>query len=293
MDTAVELVFDAKAALGEGPAWDDRRGKLVWVNILEGSVHEYDPVTGESHSFQTGQLVGAAVPSTDGGYVLALHHGFYRYRHGSSQPELICDPEGPDTVNRFNDGKCDPAGRVWAGTMGMHGEQGTGALYRLDLDGTVTKMIDGVTCSNGIAWSPDEKTMYYIDTPTRQVVAYDYDQESGDIRNHRVAVHVAPEDGMPDGMAIDEEGMLWVAHWGGSQVIRYHPGEGTILERIPVPASQTTSCAFGGPNLDELYITSARIGISEQELTQTPAAGGLFRIKTKVRGAKLSYYKGM
>lgn len=292
MDTALELVCDAKASLGEGPAWDHKRGKLVWVNILEGLVYEYDPMTGESSSFHTGQLVGAAVPATDGGYVLALHHGFYRYSPGNNQPDLICDPEGPDTLNRFNDGKCDPAGRFWAGTMGMHGEQGTGALYRLDPGGIVTKMIDGITCSNGVAWSPDTRTMYYTDTPTRQVVAYDYDMESGDISNRRVAVQVAPEDGMPDGMAIDEEGMLWVAHWGGSQVIRYHPEDGSVLERIAVPASQTTSCAFGGPNLDELYITSARVGLSEQQLIETPNAGGVFRIKTKVRGTKLSYFQG-
>ncbi|TVY10793.1 SMP-30/gluconolactonase/LRE family protein [Paenibacillus cremeus] len=288
----LELVWDGKAVLGEGPAWDHRSGQLVWVDIQGRRVHLFNPADGINRTIELNQMIGAAVPRAEGGLVLALQHGFHTLDLETETLTPLADPESDQPGNRFNDGKCDDAGRFWAGTMDMKEGKPAGSLYCLEKDGTVRKTVEGVTVSNGIAWSHDNRTMYYIDSPTKKVVAYDFALETGELSNPRTAVVIAEGEGMPDGMTIDSEGMLWVAQWDGWQVSRYNPATGDKLDTIHVPAARSSSCAFGGENYDELYITTARVGLSEEQLASQPHAGGLFRVKLGVKGKPTAFYGG-
>jgi sugar lactone lactonase YvrE len=288
----VELVLDAKATLGEGPCWDHRSGKLYWVDIAGKRLHVFDPQSGQDRMIQLDQMVGAAVPRQSGGVVAALQHGLYQLDLDTEQLTLISDPEHHLEDNRFNDGKCDPAGRFWAGTTSHQELEPLGSLYCLEPDHTVRKAIDGVTVSNGLAWSPDGQTMYYIDSPTKRVVAYDFDVAAGALSRPRMVVAIAEDGGFPDGMTVDAEGMLWIAQWNGWQVSRWNPHTGELLSVIPVPVAQVSSCAFGGPNLDELYITTAGVRQTEEELAKQPYAGGIFRVKPGVAGLPAHFYAG-
>jgi sugar lactone lactonase YvrE len=232
------------------------------------------------------------VPRRSGGLMLALHHGFASLNFDTEQLEMIADPEKHLPGNRFNDGKCDPAGRFWAGTLALDGTPDVAALYRLDADLSVHKVLEGVTCSNGIVWTLDQKTMYYIDTGLRRVDAFDYDLETGGISGRRTAIEVPSEMGFPDGSTLDSEGMLWVALWQGGAVSRWNPVTGELLQVIRVPAPNVTSCAFGGPNLDHLYITTARNGLSPEVLDAYPTAGGLFCAGVAVKGLPASAFAG-
>lgn len=206
--------------------------------------------------------------------------------------EYIEKVEEDISHTRFNDGKCDPAGRFWGGTMAVSEAKPAGSLYCLNTDHKVKKMIDDVTVSNGLAWSPDHSTMYYIDTPTQKVVAYDYDLDTGNISNKRTVVTIPEAEGKPDGMTIDEKGRLWVAHWQGYQVSCHDPATGEKLIKIEVPVEKVTSCCFGGDNLDELYITTASTGLEKDDLEKQPYAGGLFKVKPGVKGEKTYQYQG-
>ncbi len=193
--------------------------------------------------------------------------------------------------NRFNDGKCDPRGRFLAGTMDLGEQDPLGSLYSFD-GKTVTKLLGGTIISNGLTWSPDYKTLYYIDTPTRIVQAFDYDLDSGAIANGRTLITIPESLGWPDGMTSDTQGNLWVAMWGGAQITKWNPNTGQLLEQIPVPAMNVSSCVFGGKNLNELYITSARKGLDEATLTRYPLTGGLFRLQTDVEGMPTFEFEG-
>ncbi|WP_416148368.1 SMP-30/gluconolactonase/LRE family protein [Salipaludibacillus sp. HK11] len=287
-----ELIFDAKATLGEGPCWLSESNKLIWVDINGYSVNLFDPATGTNQSHDIGQYVGAAVVREKGGLLLALYHGFYFYDLETKQLTAVGDPESDIETNRFNDGKCDPEGRFWAGTMVLDGEPGDANLYRMNKDLNVERLISGVTISNGMAWNIEKETMYYIDTPTKKIRSYDFLMKTGEITNHQTAITISEGMGSPDGMTIDEEGMLWVAFFGGWKVIRFDPETGESLTEISVPASQVTSCAFGGEQLNELYITTARIGLSDEELEKQPHAGGVFRVKLDIKGAPSYQFKG-
>lgn len=280
----LELVVDAKAILGEGPCWDAESRIIYWVDIEQNRINNYDPTKDQSSTIDTGQKVGAVVLTKKGNLLAALQHGFYEIDLTSGNLTPITDPESTKPDNRFNDGKCDPQGRFWAGTMSMKGQKKAGALYVMDKDYSVRQILDGVTTSNGLCWSLDHQTMYYIDSPTKQVTALNYDIESGKISNRRPIVSIPEGEGAPDGMTIDAEGMIWVAQWGGYKVARWNPQTGEKLEEISVPVARVTSCCFGGDNLDELYITTASIGMKEDQTSQ-PHAGGLFRYKTKVKGS--------
>lgn len=281
-----ELVLDAKASLGEGPSWDDKKGLLYWVDIIGEKIHVFDPVKEKDRTIQMGQFVTAVVPGGTDELILAMHHGLYRLNLEKEELSFIADPESQYPDNRFNDGKCDASGRFWAGTMATDESANKGAFYCLEKDYTVRKIFDGVTISNGMAWDESNKTMYYIDTPTQKVVAFDFDLASGSVENKRTALVFPDGKGYPDGMTIDEEGMLWIAHWGGSMISRWHPNTGECLDSVSVPASQVTSCVFGGKRLDELYITTARNGLTSEELASQPSAGGLFKVKPGVRGTR-------
>lgn len=206
-----ELVVDKRAGVGEGSLWDSDRNVLYWVDILGHELYVYDPSSGQNRTIPTCQAVGTVVPRKRGGVVLALHNGFAALDLDTEKITPIADPERRIPSNRFNDGKCDPAGRFWAGTMEFSGAADCGALYCLDVDHSVSKKVEPVTISNGIVWSADYSTMYYIDTALDTVRAYDYDIDTGNISNERVAVEHQIGDGHFDGMSIDEEGMLWIA----------------------------------------------------------------------------------
>ncbi len=291
--TPVELVLDAQALLGEGPIWDARRQLLYWVDITGCKVHLYDPATGQDRTIDVGQPVGTIVPRRRGGALVALRDGFAGLDLETGALTMIADPEAHLPQNRFNDGKCDPAGRFWAGTMRMAEDRaGAGSLYRLDPDLSVHKMWGNITVANGIAWSLDATTMYYIDTPTRMVVAFEYELATGAIANPKPVIHTPEGPGFPDGMTIDAEGMLWVAYWDGWRVVRWDPATGQALTIIELPVQRPTAPWFGGPNLDILYITSARTGLSGEALQKQPHAGGLFAARPGVRGLPAFEFAG-
>jgi len=280
----VELVHDARAELGEGPIWDAASSRVLWVDILQGRVHRFDPVSGHDEIREIGRPVGAVTPSRDGSIVLATTRGFERLEWETGRVSTIAEVEADRPGNRMNDGACDPAGRFWAGTMALDESGSSGALYRLDPDGRVSKMVGDISISNGIAWSADERVMYYVDSPTQRVDVFDYDLATGAIANRRTLVRIAPEHGFPDGLVLDADGYIWVALWAGSALHRYAP-DGTLDRVVALPASYPTKCAFGGASLDELYITSATIGLRRAGKPVQAPDGGLLRIRPGVRGA--------
>ena len=289
MSDGIEVVTAAGAELGEGPVWDARSGRLAWVDITANRLHLTDTATGATDTIELPLAVGAVAPRAAGGFVAALQDGFWVVGEGPAL-RITALPEARPGL-RFNDGKCDPAGRFWAGTMAYDQGPGAGALYRLDHDGSATLVLDGVTVSNGLAWSRDGGTLYYIDTPTQRVDAFSYSPLTGAIGDRRPEIRIPPEAGAPDGMTIDEEGGLWIALWGGGAVHRYVDGR---LDRvIHVPVSQPTSCSFGGPGLDELYVTSAWEGLSSRERRAQPLAGALFRVRPGVRGMPPAVFDGV
>ena len=295
MATTVELLLDTKAELGEGPIWHAASQRLYWVNIMAGDVHVYDPATNTDRFITVGQPVGTVVPRRSGGVMLAVRHGFASLDLDSGAVAMLADADTDRPENRFNDGKCDPAGRFWAGSMlNGAGEKDPphGSLYSLDANHQVRRRLGDVRISNGLAWSPDKRTMYFVDSPDHRVDAFDYDDATGEISHRRTAVAIDREYGMPDGMTIDAEGMLWVAGWGGGQVSRWNPATGQFLETIHVPASQSSACAFGGPNLDLLYITSARTGLDAATLAREPRAGGLFVARPGAKGLEAFEFAG-
>jgi len=288
-----DLALDARALLGEGPVWDARKQVLYWVDIMGYQVHVFNPAASQDRAIDVGQPVGTVVPRRSGGVMLALRDGFTALDLESGKLTMIVDPEAHLPKNRFNDGKCDPAGRFWAGTMRIAEDQkGAGSLYRLDPNLSVHKMWGDITVANGIAWSHDAKTMYYIDSPTRMVVAFDYNVETGAIANPKPVVSTPDVPGVPDGMTIDAEGMLWVAYWGGWRVVRWNPHTGEALDVIELPVERVTAPWFGGPHLDELYITSARIGLSDEALAQQPHAGSIFVARPGVTGLPAFEFAG-
>ena len=275
-----EIILDAQAELGEGPAWDAKTKTLYWVDILGKRVHYH---CGDEDNFiQLDEMPGCLAPTVDGTLILAARASFLTYEPVTGKSKILASVTEPAN-NRFNDGKCDPSGRFLAGSMNMDEKTPSGALYSFN-GHTVTHLLTGIRISNGLAWSPDHKTLYYIDTPTREVKAFDYDLSTGQIAEPRVVISIPESLGWPDGMTSDTDGDLWIAMWSGAGVTRWNPQNGNLLERIPLPAKNVTSCVFGGENLDELYITSARVGLEEADLTAYRHSGSLMRVKTKFQG---------
>jgi len=286
----LELLVDAKNTLGEGPAWDAKTNTLYWVDILEKRLHSHDGKKG--YVIPLNDYVGCVAPCKDGKLILALRFGFWTLDLTAAKLTEIAVPRGEPSTNRFNDGKCDPFGRLLAGTMDMAERESNGSLYSLSPDKQITKLLGGIRISNGLAWSPDYRTLYYIDTPTREVKSFDYDLQTGQINNMRAAFSVPEELGAPDGMTSDTEGNLWIAMWGGAQVTRWDPNQARLLEQVEVPAQNVTSCVFGGKDMTELYITSARTGMDKDALIHFPKSGGLFKLQTNVRGMSTFEFGG-
>lgn len=280
----VEVLVNLRCELAEGPFWDDQTQRLYWVNILAGQLHCTEPASGKTHTYSIEKRIGAAALRSGGGFVLATEDGFAFFDPDLEELTFIDDPEADRPGNRFNDGKCDPAGRFWAGTMAYSVEEGAGALYRLGPDGRARTMVQGLTISNGLAWSNDHQTMYHIDTIPRKVYAYDYDVTTGEVTNRRVAIDVAPELGYPDGMCIDTQDKLWIAHVGAGCVRRWDPNTSDIMQTISLPTAKPTSCSFGGKNLKTLFITTAWEHMSEAEKERDPLAGALFAVELPYQG---------
>lgn len=284
------MEYQHDATLGEGPVWDEREGRLYWVDILSGTLFRYDPLTNRNRAHDVGEHLGAVGLRREGGLVMALQSGFAFYDPADRQITPITDPEAERTGNRFNDGKSDPSGRFWAGTLSYELEKGAGSLYSLDQNLEVEVRLQDLTISNGMAWSEDR--FFFIDTPTRQVMAFAYDQESGDIANPEVLRTVDEEEGYPDGMTIDREGALWVALYGGYKVIRIDPASGQTLFEVHLPVPQVTSCTFGGSEFRELYITTAREHMSSKEIRRWPLSGSLFKASVPFAGSPAHRFGG-
>jgi sugar lactone lactonase YvrE len=281
-----ELLFDAKATLGEGPVWDARTQTLYWIDILNKRIYANGDVL-----FELDESIGCLAPCKDGGLIFTKRSSFWTCDADSSHLTLLSTLTDEPSNNRFNDGKCDPRGRFLAGTMDLGEKDPNGSLYSFD-GKSAAKLLGDITISNGLTWSPDHKTFYYIDTPTHKVMAYDYDLETGAIANPRLVVRIPDEFGWPDGMTSDMQGNLWVAMWGGAQVTKWDPATGQLLERIPVPAKNVSSCVFGGKDMNELYLTSARKGLDEATLSQYPLTGGVFRLDARVEGMPVFSFAG-
>lgn len=279
-----DLVIDARAIHGEGPAWDVASGSLLWVDMLGDRLHRTAP-DGSDSVVSFDQPVCAVVPRVGGGLAMALGDGFWLRAADSSMRRVhaIEQPDPPLGAVRMNDGKCDPAGRFWAGSMAYDGRPGAGSLYRLDIDGRTSEILRDVTVSNGLAWTRDGTTMYYIDSALQRVDAFDADPATGAVGSRRVAFPVAAASGIPDGMTIDDDGALWVALWGGGAVHRY-TADGRLDTVVELPCMNATSCAFGGADLGDLYITTSPLGLTEADRASQPLAGGLFRFRPGVTG---------
>ncbi len=300
MQLQADLLCQINAKLGEGPVWDHRQQKLYWVDIEGFALHVYDPATHTDRAIDAGQYIGAvalraASLSAAGGLVAALKSGFALFDTTTEKFTPIADAESHLPGNRFNDGKCDPAGRFWAGSLLLDEDNGKGQgnLYCLNADHSVQLKVPGVSISNGLAWAGDAKTMYYIDTVAECVVAYDYENATGNLANPRRVIEVqGSTQGYPDGMTIDAEGMLWIAHWDGGKVRRWNPNTGAVIGEITLPVSRPTSCVFGGKDFDTLYITSASTRLSAEKLATQPLAGSLFVCKPGVSGLPMDEFAG-
>ena len=283
------IVFNHNHQLGEGCVWDDRAQVLWWIDILPGHLHRLDPATGAHARFEVGQMVGTLGLCEDARLLLAMENGLAFFDPATGVLDLIGDPEADRPGNRFNDGKPDPSGSFYAGTMGKVIRDKLGAFYRLGQDLQVEKLFDGVTVSNGLCWDSAETTMYYIDTPTQRVDAFDFNPQTGVATNRRPAFSIPASAGFPDGMTIDSEDMLWIAHYGGGAVRRWNPQTGEQLMAIDLPVSKVTCCTFGGSNLDTLYITTAA---QRTSLDDEPLAGSVFSVRTGHTGRPAYRFRG-
>jgi sugar lactone lactonase YvrE len=281
----VAILTAAADLLGEGLLWDGGADRLRWVDIERRLLRSRGADGSERHT-RLAQRPTALVPRAGGGLLVALEGGIAELDapdalDAAPRMRVALEPDEPAT--RVNDAKCGPDGRLFTGTLHEQGAERACALYRIDHEFGVTRAVDDVTLSNGLGWSPDGATLYYVDTMTHGVDAFDYDVRDGTLRDRRRLVDVAPADGLPDGMTIDADGCLWVALWGGGAVRRYTPS-GELAQIVALPASQITNCCFGGPELRDLYITSARTGLTAERLAAEPHAGALFRVRPGAAG---------
>ena len=288
------LVVDAHAMTGEGPVWCEHEQVLWWVDIDGCLLHRFDPAGGEDRHWSLGEEIGCLALRETGGLVLALKSGFAYFDPMTGALDRLADPEADEPCNRFNDGACDTRGRFWAGTMRMHkhGIQPTGAVYRLDPDGTCTRMMDGFWTINGMAFSPDGRRFYFSDSTAkiRTIWVADYDPETGTMGERRVFFDTRDLAGRPDGGAVDAEGYYWMAGIGGGELVRFTP-DGAVDRILPMPVRRPTKLAFGGADLATGFVTSLG-GNNWQESGDAPEAGGLFALPLGVRGLKANRFGG-
>ena len=276
------IVSEERYALGEGPTWWERREELVWVDITGRRVFRSSLDRDEQWCVSTPGDVGAAIPCRGGTLVLAVGHQLLLCQDDEIGPALATVESDRDD-NRFNDCRCDPQGRLWAGTMSRSRQRGTAALYRLEAGGAIERVIAETTISNGLGWSPDGERMYFVDSPTQRLDVLDFDGADGSVSERRPLVRIDPALGLPDGLCVDAEGGIWVALFGGGAVHRYSP-KGELTEVVPLPTTNPTCPAFGGPARTTLYVTTARHKLSPEQLAAKPLAGALLAFDAGVAG---------
>ena len=290
MTATPELLVDAGASLGECPRWDAARERLWWVDIDAGRVHDLDPATGDQVSHELGRKVGAIAPRRGGGAVLATAAGFEAFDPATGTAAPLASVDMPAGVI-MNDGACDPAGRFWAGTVAEDERPGAGSLYRLDAGGAVHAQLADVTISNGLGWSPDGTLMYYVDTATGGVDVFDFDVAAGALAGRRRFVDVPERAGYPDGLAVDDDGAVWVALWEGAAVNRYLP-DGRLDRTVSLPTTHVTACAFAGPGRTTLFVTTAAGYLDPAARAEQPHAGALFAVDVGVGGPAAAAFAG-
>jgi len=287
----VELLHETQSLLGDSPYWSARDERLYWVDILRPSVNRLDLATGREEAVALKELVGFVVERQAGGLLISTQSGLVALDFDTGATNSIADPHEQRAQIRFNDGKCDRAGRVWAGTMSIDVAPNMGSLYRLDADQSLKRMISEVTIPNGLAWSPDNRTLYFADSGKFTIYAYDFDHRSGELGAGRVFLHNDARIGRISGMTVDAAGGLWCAMWDGWSVMRLD-SDGKIDRVVNLPVPRPTSCAFIGANLDQLVVTSARIRLSESSLNEAPLSGSLFTFKPDIPGLPEIPYAG-
>lgn len=287
----VELCARFNAFLGEGPVWDPDRQALWWVDIFEGMVHRFDPKSGDDECYPFGEPVGAVALRAGGGLVVVLANRVITWAPGNPRGELVAQLNGDEARHRLNDARCDRQGNLWVGSVSENTQPNAASLYRLDTAGGMQPVLRGVTISNGLDWAPSGDQFYYIDSPTQRVDVFRCDLDTARLTDRRPAARIEPSDGLPDGMTLDADGYIWVALYGGGSVRRYAP-DGTLDTEIKLPVSQVTSCTFGGPDLMDLYITTGRKDLPDDQVREQPLAGALFRCRPGVRGRLTQTYGG-
>ncbi len=284
-------VLDIGASLGECPVWSAAEQVLYWVDINAPSLNRFDPASGQNTAMSMPESIGSFALRAGGGFVVALRGGlWFAHADGTLQRKIADAPYSP-LHHRFNDGRCDPQGRFFVGSMNERRDAATASLSRLDPDLTLTTVVTGMTTSNGLAWSPDGRTMYHADTPTLAVRAFDYDPATGTPSNPRTFVRFLGETDRPDGGAVDSAGNYWTAFYRGGKVVKLSP-QGEKLAEYRIPAMCPTMCAFGGPDLRTVYVTSARQRREADELVRLPQSGGIFAMRVDVPGLSEAVFAG-
>jgi len=280
---SVQVAFAGRAELAEGPTW--YKDALWWVNIVEGTLNRWDPRTGLNTSRATAGFLGAAAPASDGRWLLARKHDcvLLDWETGAFTP-FASTPHGLQTEHRFNDGKVGPAGNFWVGTLSLKKRPHEAALYVLDGAGDFQRVRTGLTLANGLAWSPDSRRFYHVDTPTKRVQAFDFSPGDSRLANESTLIHFLDTEGFPDGLTCDAEGNLWIALWGAGEVVRIEGQTGKVIERHKLPVTQVSSCTFGGPGLSTLFITTAWENFTLDQRQAQPLAGSIFSLETNTRG---------
>ncbi|WP_343704092.1 SMP-30/gluconolactonase/LRE family protein [Chitinophaga sp.] len=285
------VLSNTACILGEGPVWLPATRKLMWVDIEGKTLYEYDWGHRTTACWQMGHRVTLILPlHQSSNLLLGMQGGLAAFNPASGCLQWLADLEKDLPLHRCNDGACDPQGRLWVGTLHMQFNEGAGSLYMMDGQLQLHRRLPGQTIPNGLVWSLDNSRMYYIDSTRRCVQSFLFDAESGNITFEKTAFKIPPLMGSPDGMTIDAEGMLWVAHYGGFGVYRWNPLTGALLEKIGLPAPNVTACVFGGDNMDTLFITTARQEMSEEALRLYPQSGSLFQVRTGVKGLPTAAY---
>lgn len=282
-------ILHARARLGEGPCWNSQEQLLYWVDIYNHRVHQFNPATGTDKFFDVGEVVGCIAPAGTNRLIMAQRSrlAFLDTSNGTVTP--ILDIECDQLSTRFNDGKCDAAGRFWFGSMCTKGANG--CLYRYDPDGSLHVLLTGLTISNGLGWSPEQSTFYLTDSPLKTIYAFDFDSQSGSISNQRVFVDLTAEPFYPDGLTVDRDGCIWSAMWDGWCVIRFDPS-GKEMMRVMMPVVRPTACTFGGEDLTTLYITTASVGLSQEDIQKSFYSGDLFSLQTSTSGLPTYHFGG-
>lgn len=276
--------FSSQCFLGEGPIWIAKHQSFFWVDIENGTLFQMLLPSMAVKTFKFEGRLAVALKGKGNDLILGLDRSLIRFDLETGKQEKLLELEQEFPLHRFNDGKADPKGRIWIGTLSTLFTKGAGSLYCISEELAVEKKLENLTISNGMAWTKDQSGFYFIDTPTQQVQEFDFDTKTGSINFKRIAIQVPKKLGSPDGMCLDQEGMLWIAHYGGSGVYRWNPKSGELMDQIKLPVPHVTSCAFGGPNLDQLLITTAQENLSPDQINQFPQSGDVFLVNVEVGG---------